>query len=730
MDPKDSSLDDLFRIECEAQCRAMVDGLMAVESRPGDAALLESLMRSAHSLKGAARIVGRADTVRLAHAIEDAFVAAQSGSLLLDRSEIDRLLAGADLLARMGAGSPDSPALAAEADAFIAREQPVHEPPTTAAPDPAPAPPTSPAAKSQDDDSRVLRVSADHLDRLLGGAAESLVASRRFTTFAAGLWKTHRHQRLTALAVEEAIATHHPSPAFATALRSIQEMIEAGDRRLVAAISELDRLERGSAQLSQRLYHDALACRMRPFSELSTSLRRAARDAARSLGRDVDVEILGGATEVDRDLLEKLESPLAHIVRNAVDHGIEPPAGRVAAGKPAAGRICVEASHSAGFLVIRVSDDGAGVDLEALRRRVVERHLGDEAAAARLELNELLDFLFLPGFSMKDGVSDISGRGVGLDIVRSLAASARGQVRVHTTMGAGTTFSLQFPVSLSVMRALLFEAASEPYALPLARVECVLSLPAGKLESVNGRQFFTLGGHPVGIIDAASILGLPADSTPRENIPILVLASGTRKFGISVSRFLGEGEIVIQPLDTRLGRVRNIAAAALTEDGLPLLLVDTDDFLVSLARLSDSESLPGIVAKSRAESAATHSILVVEDSLTVRELEKKLLTSLGYHVETAVDGADGWNAARSGKFSAVVTDIDMPRMDGFELTRMIKNDPRLRDTPVIIVSYKDREEDRARGLEAGADYYLTKGSFHDEGLASAVADVLGHPHTP
>jgi two-component system sensor histidine kinase and response regulator WspE len=215
--------------------------------------------------------------------------------------------------------------------------------------------------------------------------------------------------------------------------------------------------------------------------------------------------------------------------------------------------------------------------------------------------------------------------------------------------------------------------------------------------------------------------------TERDGIYVLVLGDESRRFGVAVNRFLGEGEVVIQPLDPRLGRIRNIAATALTEDGEPVLLIDTDDFLVSIERLSCEGGQQTIVARRGPQAAERRHILVVEDSLTVRELERKLITSLGYAVETAVDGAAGWDAARSGKFAAVITDIDMPRMDGFELTRLIKSDPRLRDTPVIIVSYKDREEDRRRGLDAGADYYLTKGSFQDEGLARALADVLGEP---
>jgi two-component system sensor histidine kinase and response regulator WspE len=433
---------------------------------------------------------------------------------------------------------------------------------------------------------------------------------------------------------------------------------------------------------------------------------------------------------VDRDLLDSIESPLLHLVRNAIDHGIESPQERTAAGKPAAGRLVIEASHSAGFLVIRVSDDGRGVDPADLRSRVIAKGLTDAGTAEKLAVGELLEFLFLPGFSLRSEVTEISGRGVGLDVVQSAVRESRGTVRISSEPGQGTAFLLQLPISLSVMKALVFEIAGEPYAIPLARVDRVLKVLAGDIESIEGAQYIHVDQSRVGIVDGAAVLGRPVDRDGHEEVSVLLLSSADGHFGIVVCRFIGEGEIVVQPLDKRLGRVRDIAATALTEDGSPMLLLDVEDFLLSVRRLAAGGQLQGIAAKSAGPEKAARQILVVDDSLTVRELERKLLSSLGYAVEVAVDGMDAWNAARTGRFAAVVTDVDMPRMDGIELTRLIKNDSRLRDTPVIIVSYKDREEDRLRGLDAGADYYLTKGSFQDEGLARAVADVLGEESTP
>ena len=585
------SMRELFLAETETQCRILSDGLVALEIRPGDPALLESLMRAAHSLKGAARIIELGEAVRVAHAMEDAFVSAQKGEIALGSSAIDRLLRGVDLMGRLA--SAESPAqMQDEVEGFVTGSA-VHD---NASVKKGAAPATefsAPTAKS-DDDSRSLRVAAESLDQLLGSAGESLVASRRIRAFSNEFWRLHGHQRKTAATLESAIASASGGGDVSSSLRQLQTMVESGDRLVLAGLAEFERFERNSAQLSQRLYGQALACRMRPFGAIAPSLRRAARDTARQLGREVTFEVKGEGTDVDRDLLDKIESPLLHLVRNAIDHGIEPPQDRTAAGKPAAGRVIIEASHSAGFLVIRVSDDGHGVDPADLRSRVVAKGLTDAATAEKLTGGELLEFLFLPGFSLRAEVTEISGRGVGLDVVQSAVRESRGTVRISSEPGQGTAFVLQLPISLSVMKALVFEIGGEPYAIPLARVDRVMCVSAQAIESIEGAQYVNVGQNRVGIVEGAAILNRQLRNESREQVDILLLSSAEGRFGIVVSRFLGEGEIVVQPLDKRLGRVRDISAAALTEDGSPMLLLDVDDFLLSVKRLAAGGQLQGI----------------------------------------------------------------------------------------------------------------------------------------
>jgi two-component system sensor histidine kinase and response regulator WspE len=444
------------------------------------------------------------------------------------------------------------------------------------------------------------------------------------------------------------------------------------------------------------------------------------------LGKQVRLELIGEATQVDRDILEKLDAPLGHLLRNAIDHGIESPDERHVAGKPAEGIIHLEARHSAGMLQIIVSDDGQGIDPDRLRQAVVERKLTTAEIAGQLTETELLEFLFLPGFTMKDMVTEISGRGVGLDVVQNMLKQVRGTIRVSTQPGKGARFQLQLPLTLSVVRTLLVDLGGEAYAFPLAYIIRTLKLPRDKIEMLEGRQHFNFEGQPVGLVSAHQMLGGGEPTLTGDELPVIVVGEPGNIYGLVADRFLGERELVVQPLDARLGKIKDVAAGALMEDGSPVLIVDIEDMVRSVDKLVSAGTLSKVQRSAAADAVETRKrVLIVDDSLTVRELERKLLDQQGYGVETAVDGMDGWNAARTGHFDLIITDIDMPRMDGIELVTLLKKDANLKSLPVMIVSYKDREEDRQRGLDAGADYYLTKGSFHDETLLQAVIDLIG-----
>jgi len=772
------SMMELFRAEAEGQTAVLSAGLLALEAGgPGaSGADLEAMMRAAHSLKGAARIVGVGAAVRVAHALEDCFVAAQNGAPPFTAAQADVLLRAVDLLAAVSLVSEADLAgwheaheplvAAAEADlaAVLAgeppaapgptpepRREPAPEPEparppaattTTPAPPapPEPAPPapaepavpvpapaaTEPAAAKGEPADRVVRVAAESLTRLVGLAGESLVQSRQLRPFITALQLLRARQA----ALTESL---HALGERAAGDRALAEQVArakalAGEcvRSLLETLEGVEDFARRGEDLSGRLHHEVLASRMRPLADGVRGFPRMVRDVARQLGKRVEFEVRGETTGVDRDILDKLEAPLNHLIRNALDHAIEPPEERAAAGKPPAGLIRLEARHGAGMLQITLSDDGRGVDPARLRKTVVEKELVTGAMAAQLSEAELLEFLFLPGFSTKEAVTELSGRGVGLDAVQNMVRAVGGVVRVTTQPGKGTRFNLQLPITRSVVRALLVRVAGEPYAFPLNRIDRILMLPRGEVQTLEGRRHFPMDGQPVGLVGAAQVLDLaPAAGGGGESLAVVVASDRSHRFGVIVDGFLGERDLEVRPLDPRLGRVPDVSSASVLDSGLPVLILDVEDLVRSIDNLLSGRRLKAPEEADAAARRGPKRVLVVDDSLTVRELERQMLEARGYAVDIAVDGLDGWNAARGAQYDLIISDVDMPRMDGIQLVRAVKADPRLKSTPVVIVSYKERDEDRMRGLDAGADAYLTKSSFHDQTLLETVADLIG-----
>lgn len=752
----DANIVALFRTETAACTETLSRGLVELES--GGRGDLEGLMRAAHSIKGAARIVGIDLAVQVAHALEDCLVKAQDGLLALPREAVDLLLAAVDVLseiaqaasgnleewqARRGPGVADilerlrhlaalrlSVPLAPSARALgLTRTSELVAARVT-------APPADVQIQVKGSESnspvlakdRVVRVNAQSINRLMGLAGESLVESRRVQTFTGSLQRLKRRQAELATLLE---SLERQGDAALDALGRAT-LAEAKTRSLECRsllgeqMVELDGYARRVDDLSDRLYREALKSRMRPFGDCAHGFPRMVRDVARQLGKEVRFELSGESTDVDRDVLEGLEAPLTHLLRNAVDHGLETPAERQAAGKAPQGLVRIEARHHAGMLAITVSDDGRGIEPAALRSKIVERGLLAESVARDLTPAELFEFIFLPGFSTASRVTEISGRGVGLDAVRSAVEAASGMVRVMSEVGRGTTFHLQLPVTRSVMRAVVAEVAGEAYAFPLLRIDRILRVPAADIQTLGTVQYFVLEGENVSLVSTQQVLGFGSDQPSVNEMCVVVIGDRQHRYGLAVDKFLGEHDLVVRPLDPRLGKVQDIAAAAILVDGAPALILDVDDLVRSIEKLAHAGRIDKLTARSVGSSNKPRKrVLVVDDSITVREVERQLLVNRGYDVDVAVDGIDGLNSIRGTRYDLVVTDIDMPRLSGLELVRAIKQDPKLGATPIIIVSYKDREEDRMRGLDAGANYYLTKSSFHDETLVRAVEDLIG-----
>ncbi len=722
----------LFVVEVEGAAPRLQEIVLSLEANGPSARDGEAGLRLAHSLKGAARIVGLTGLVGALHTAEDLLGAAQRGRAL-EGPEIDALLKLIDLLTEL------TRVAAAEVPAWIARRRSTLDDLQARLRVTGTAPPVAPVAAKEhtqagqagpSGDASALRVSADAMSRLLGMAGETVVEARRLGAWARSTQNVTRAQsRVTARAAD--VRARARSLGDASLLALVDTLLADLD----AVSSLLDEAHTVSSQglarlldSGERLYLESLRARQRPFAQLVPSMRRQVRDAAVQLGKNAKLEVTGAATLVDGDVLAGLEPMLHHLLTNAVDHGLEAEAARAERGKPAQGTIRVELRHARGQLALSISDDGSGVDHERIRATVIRRGLVDEVTARSLGRPELIEMLFLPGFTTRSDVSLHSGRGVGLDAVRTECTKLGGRIAIVSEPGKYTRFDLTLPMTRVVVRALLISVGGETYALPLAHAGRVVRVSAIDVHNAEGRDYVELDGENVGVIRADELLELnqaPASST---DLTLVLLGEEGSRYGLVVDATRGEDDLVVRPLDPRLGRVPDVAATALLADGSPTLVLDVDDMMLSIEKISQRRGRTLLrAAASPAGSLAHKHVLVVDDSITVREVQRQLLTARGYRVDVAVDGVEGWAMLRNGSYDAAVVDVDMPRMNGLELVRTIRQDERLARLPVIIVSYKEGDDDRLRGLEVGADLYLSKSSFHDDQLANAVRQLVGEP---
>ncbi|PZO10199.1 MAG: hybrid sensor histidine kinase/response regulator [Lysobacteraceae bacterium] len=720
----DARLRGLFATEVDDKCNAMERVLLQLEQAPERLELIAPLMRAAHSIKGAARAVRNEDAVRLAHAFEDCMSAAQKRATPVDGERLDLALRAVDRLRRLG--TDDSQAArdaAAELVAALTAAPAAGAVATTAQAGPAPAP----TYIDVEDTDPILRVRASHVGRLIALAGTGMIENRRLRPFGERQQRLRRDLADASRMLDE---LHHelgapgPQTPIGSPLAALRHQLSASRGTINQWLDEFGAYERESGDLTERLYHHASQTRLRPFADIAESYPRMVRELSRQLGKRVHTTLSGEQLAVDRDVLERLDAPLTHLLRNAIDHGIEDPARRLAAGKPEEGHLKIAASYRAGMLSIEVGDDGAGIDFERVRARLREGQGLSEVEAAAMDEDALAETLFTAGFTTREQVSEISGRGVGLDVVRQMLKQLEGSVRLHSTPGAGTRFSLLVPISRAVTRAVAVGVAGETYAFPLLRIERLVRAGADQIHRREGMQYLALEGNNIGLVPLAELLGLGSTRVGGDGTDIVVVSQDGRRAGFAVDSVLGEFDLATRPLDARLGRVADLAALALMPDGAPVVLLDTEDLMRgALERERQHERLAGQSEDSAAPRRRR--VLVVDDSISVRELVRQLLAARGFEVQVAVDGMDAWSRLREWPCDLVVTDVDMPRMDGIELTRSIKQDPRLRNLPVIIVSYRDRPEDRGRGLEVHADAYLTKSDFQEHGFLDVVHSLIG-----
>ena len=746
-----------FAVEAAEHLQTIVTGLLDLEKDLSSPAR-EQVYRAAHSMKGAAHAVQLPLVASLCQALESVLSGIRKGLLRPDASGFDLLQRTADTLGTLVGGGEDPEALRLEqALEALARGNPILCPrtaetspaaPTVSPPPPAPAPapevsgiqerprqapraplppmdpPQGPQGEPAPDQGReTVRLETRKLDALLLQSEELLSL------------KLALAQRLSE--AEEVLDLLAPWRKDWD--RLIQGLRGAGVSReglrppLEANRSRLEALQDRMRRLRRELHRDLLSADrsltslmesakgvlMLPASTILQAFPRALRDLCRKLGREAELTLEGEDTSLDKRILEGLKDPLLHLLRNGVDHGLEPPEERERAGKPRCGTLALRILRGEGNRVeILLSDDGRGIDPEALRRSAVRSGALTPQEAEGLDEASALGLLFRSGVSTSPLVTDISGRGLGMAIVEEGVQKLGGTVSVESRKGEGTTFRLSLPLTLATFRGVLVQEWGRPFLIPTAGVRRVLRLSREEIVTVGGRQTLMRDGTPLGLVRLGSVLGLPPREETRPHLPVLVLASGSSALGFVVDRIRDEQEALLKPLGPQLRRVRHLAGATVLGSGEVVPVLHTGD-LLRTAQAGGSAAL-----SARQTPAKRPSILLVEDSITSRTLLRNILTAAGYDVTTAVDGQEGWDLLRQQGADLVVTDVEMPRMTGFELTAQIRSEPNLRDLPVVLVTSLETREDRERGVEVGADAYLVKRGFDQENLLDTVRRLL------
>lgn len=577
-----------------------------------------------------------------------------------------------------------------------------------------------------------LRVPEHKLDALLAGNSELLIARRRIDVRQAELAALNEHvTELRSNAERSARGTRSTGgdagrPRGNVAVRAGARAIDPQREQLLgleralesftAALAEdLRALERAAQVLDERIHQ----VRMLPFAQACDALHRAVRDLATRAGKPTELVIQGGEIELDRSIVDGLRAPLLHLVRNAVDHGIESADERSSAEKPARATLAISAALHGNRVEVTVRDDGRGIDLERIRER-----LRQSGMPAPLDDHDALRTIFEAGFSTATSVTDVSGRGVGLDVVRSQIEGLRGSVAVTFEPGRNTCFRLTLPLTVTTLRALLVRSGAELFALPSANVEKLVRAGANELAQLQGRETLLTEEAPLPLVALAEVLGAaPAPPTAAgSKLPIVILGQPGERVALAVDELIAEQDVVVKPLGKRIRKLRHVSGATLLPNGRVALLLHAGEILRTALKRVPARRTGGLFEASTLP--ARKRILLVDDSATTRTLEKSILESAGFEIVTAVDGAQGWKLLQEQGADLVVSDVEMPNMTGFELTQAVRGSKRFRELPVILLTSLDSEQDHARGLESGADAYLVKSAFDQSSLLETIRQLL------
>jgi two-component system, chemotaxis family, sensor kinase CheA len=780
----DEELRILYKAASAEHIEAIELGLLHLEKVPDDRETLKSLLREAHSLKGDSRMLGVIDVETLIHQMEEVLSAVEQGQQSLTTELCDRLYKGVDALRKiareattgepsgvnvflttamlMGANEPPNPAPVSQLsdeelaidlnwskktleiafpdhsssddaflddslldhssseDAFsedIFQEMPalaldsfVQESKTLEAQPSIGTSEPSPETLNQGDRFQIdtLRVESTKLDTLMTQADELAVTQLRIARSAEDLatllnlwedWSRDSSQRSDGLSAQ-----------FGQLLNQLRFTASEDAARLETVANDL---ESGIRNL-----------RMMPLSSIFNLFPRMVRDLARDQAKQVNFVVEGDHLLADKKILEEIKAPLLHLLRNAVDHGIESSLDRLTMDKPPTATLRLRGIQNGSQICLEISDDGRGLNLDAIRKTALRRGIHTESELARMTPDQIQGLIFASGFSTRTAVTEISGRGVGLDVVRANVEQLKGSIQVLSTPGQGCLFRITLNMNLATAQALIVEVNQAPYAIPLESIETLKLVSREEIFPVEGSLTMNWEGKPISVAWLTDVLELPVQSPSttqairalHKAVPCVVIRQGADHLGLLVDEFLDQQHIVIKPHSKLLKQVRNIAGATILSSGEICMVLNADD-LIKFTGTGSTAIAPNRIAETEIRQTR---VLLVEDSLPIRTQMRRILEGAGYKVSIAVDGLDGLNRLKSGTFDAIVSDVEMPNLSGLELTSQVREFPQYDELPIILVTTLAKEEDKRKGADAGANAYLTKGDFDQSLLLSTL----------
>ncbi len=738
-----------FQDETRERIEALYSGLSSLEKDMDEGELpeeiLESVFREAHSLKGAARSVNLPVIESLCQEMESIFASIKDQTLAFSVDLFDALYAATQLIEKSVAPEADAEEISRDIKDMVqsltdvtSRTRP-EEKPTEDASDKVPEKhldtqkqTTKPLFASS------VRIPTDKLDALLLKTEELIPVKQSASQHLNRIqhlnnsfqdWKQkwehfqkdfRRHQNLQdpELAIDRTIEF----------IEDTQDFIHDADQQMKQTAATLEKSNRNFSGLIDDLLDETKKTSLMPFSTLFTVFPRMVREIAKDRGKSVDLKTAGETVEIDKRILEGMKDPLTHLLRNAVDHGIESPEIRRSQGKPAMGTIRVTVSQPESNQVnLEVADDGEGINIEAIKADAVKKGMISADDAAALSGEDALNLIFNSGISSSAMITEISGRGLGMSIIKDSLDHLGGRMRIYSEPGRGTVFTIKLPVTLATFRGVLIKISGLLFILPTAQVRHSLKIRPETIKTAENQTIISFNGRPLPLVYLTDVLGLPKSKLrnkrfEKKAIPAVIMENGATQIAFCVDAVINEQEVLVKPLGKQLKKVRHIAGATILVTGQVVPILNVKEVIETASGQSLSIDQPATDDSEHAERPK--SVLIVEDSFTSRTLLKNILEASGYQVKTAIDGTDGLSRLKSEGFDAVISDVEMPRMDGFELTAGIRADKSLAALPIILVTTLDSAKNRERGLEAGADAYIVKSSFDQSNLLEVLDRLI------